>query len=144
MRRADRGFTLLEVLVAMAILAAVLPTVMIAFTTSARSRSTAERETTAAYLLRDKLSEMEALGAPEEGDDQGDFGEGSLFTWATSVASLTEIEELYYVTVRVQWLEAGEQRELAVRTYMAGGGQAGGQDGGAGQGGPGGPQGPGR
>ncbi|MAF10977.1 hypothetical protein CMK11_11060 [Candidatus Poribacteria bacterium] len=144
MRPSDRGFTLLEVLVAMAILGAVLPTVMIAFTTSARSRSRSERETTAAYLLRDKLSEMEALGAPAEGEDQGDFGEGSLFTWVTSVASLPEIEELYDVTVRVQWLEAGQQRELAVRTYMAasGGGEPG--DGQEGQGGPGGPPGQGR
>ena len=77
MRRRDDGFTLLEILVAMAILASILPAVMIAFTTSARSRSESEHETTAAYLLRDKLSEMEAIGQPEEGEEQGD-GDGVL------------------------------------------------------------------
>jgi type II secretion system protein I len=139
MRRTDHGFTLLEVLVAMAVLGAVLPAIMIAFTTSARTRASSENGTTAAYLVRDKLSEMEALGAPEEGEDAGDFGEGSRFTWATTVGP-TETEELYDVVVRVQWLEMGEQRELAVRTYMAGQGDAegGGPGGGQGPGGPGG------
>ena len=137
MRSTDRGFTLLEVLVAMGVLGAVLPAIMIAFTTSARTRAAAENETTAAYLLRDRLSELEAVGAPEEGEDAGEFGEGSRFTWSTTVGS-TEIEELYDVVVRVQWLEMGEQRELAVRTYMAGQGEAEGGAPGQGPGGPGG------
>lgn len=124
MRRGDEGFTLLEILVSLAILGAILPTVMIAFTTGSRSRSASEHETTAAYLLRDKLSELEAIGQPEEGEDQGTFAEGSQFEWSTTIGS-TEIEELYDVIVRVQWIEAGQPRELAVRTYMAssGGGQ---------------------
>ncbi len=138
MRRRDGGFTLLEILVAMAILASILPAVMIVFTTSARSRSESEHETTAAYLLRDKLSEMEAIGQPEEGEEQGTFGENSRYEWSSTV-SATKTEELYDVVVRVQWLEAGRQRELAIRTYMVSSG--GGQGGQGGQGGPG--QGPG-
>ncbi len=134
MRQTDRGFTLLEVLVAMAVLGAVLPAIMIAFTTSARTRASSENGTVAAYLVRDKLSELEAVGAPEEGENAGDFGEGSRFTWSTTVGP-TETDELYDVVVSVQWMEMGVQRELAVRTYMAGQGEP---EGGPGQGGPGG------
>jgi type II secretion system protein I len=117
-RRQDSGFTLIEILVSLAIMGLVLPIVLMAFTNGARSRAVAANRTTAAYLLRDKITEMEATGVPEVGDDAGEFEAGTTYTWQTSVAT-TDIEGLYDVTVAILWTERGEERSFSIRLYMA-------------------------
>lgn len=114
----DDGFTLIEILVSLAIMGLVLPVVLMAFSNGARTRAVSANRTTAAYLLRDKISEMEATGVPEVGDDAGEFEEGSSFSWETSVAS-TDVEGLFDVTVTIVWQERGEERTFAIRAYMA-------------------------
>ncbi|MBM3215380.1 prepilin-type N-terminal cleavage/methylation domain-containing protein [Candidatus Poribacteria bacterium] len=114
----DDGYTLIEILASLAIIGLVLPIVMMAFMNSARSRSVSVGRTTAAYLLRDKLAELEATGVPEPGEDAGEFEEGSRYQWSTSVTE-TDVEGLFDVVVTISWMEQGLQREYAVRTYMA-------------------------
>lgn len=117
-RRQDDGFTLIEILVSLAIMGLVLPIILMAFTNGARSRAISANRTTAAYLLRDRITEMEATGVPEIGDDAGEFEAGSIYTWQSSVAS-TDIEGLFDVTVTILWQERGEERSFSIRTYMA-------------------------
>lgn len=116
--RADRGFTLVEILVSLAIMGLVLPVVLTAFTNGARSRSVATGRTTAAYLLRDRLTEMEASGVPQVGEASGEFEAGAAYAWTSSV-STTEVEGLYDVVVTIHWQERGETRSFSVRTYLA-------------------------
>jgi len=117
-KRPDDGFTLIEILVSLAIMGLVLPVVLMAFTNGARSRAISANRTTAAYLLRDRITEMEASGVPEVGEDAGEFEAGSLYSWQTSVAP-TDVEGLYDVVVTILWQERGEGHSFSLRTYIA-------------------------
>ena len=116
--RGDSGFTLIEILVSLGILAMVLPPLLLTFSNSSRNRATAESRTTAAYLVRDTLAELECAGPPTPGESEGVYEEGARFQWRTTV-SATDTEGLYDVVVSVIWMERGEEREFAVRTYLA-------------------------
>ena len=117
-RSSALGFTLLELLVSMAILGIVLPGVLFAFTTSSRSRAASEGETTAAFLALDRMAELEAQGVPEPGQSEGEFETGARYRWRVDVMP-AELDGLYDVTVWVFWMEAGQERQLALRTYLA-------------------------
>ena len=118
MERRDAGFTLIEILVSLAILGLVLPVVLYAFTNSSRTRASSAARTTAAYLVRDRMAEIEAVGDLQTGDQQGEFAVESQVRWATSISE-TETEGLYDVVVRVIWQERGQDQEFAIRTYLA-------------------------
>jgi type II secretion system protein I len=114
----ESGFTLVEILVSLGILAMVLPALLLTFGNGSRSRAVSESRTTAAYLVRDTLSELQAAGVPTPGETQGVFEEGARFEWRTAV-SPTETDGLFDVVATIVWSERGQEQALAVRTYMA-------------------------
>lgn len=89
----SRGFTLLEVIIAIAILAIALTSL---FSSQSRSLSLAIEarfNVTASFLAQEKIAEYEA-GLREFVDDEGDFGENFPgFTWRTEVGT-TELADL--------------------------------------------------
>jgi len=68
-----RAFTLLEVLVSLAILSVVLTMILRSFTTSLRAAQLEERITVATMLARSLIEEFEIL-PPPEGHSDGEFG----------------------------------------------------------------------
>ncbi len=75
--RGDRcGFTLLEVLVAFAILAVAMAALMQAFSQGLRSLEAAEDYGTAAMLARSKMAEVGPIIPIEEGEHTGDLANG--------------------------------------------------------------------
>jgi type II secretion system protein I len=108
----------LEILVSLAILGLVLPVVLYAFSNSAHTRGVADARMTAAYLLRDKMSEIEATGVPEVGQESGEFEAGTRYAWESTVAD-TDTEGLYDVVVTVRWMESGRERAFSTRAYIA-------------------------
>lgn len=102
----------------MAILGIILPGVLYAFTTGSRTRASAEAQTTAAFLALDRIAELEALETIETGEVEGEFEAGARYRWRTQVLP-TEVEGLYDVTVWIVYLDAGQERQFALRTYLA-------------------------
>jgi len=117
-REGDAGFTLVEILVSLGILATVLPTLLLTFSNSSRTRAISEARMTAAYLIRDTLAELEAAGMPTPGENEGTFEEGARFAWETTVSG-TETEGLYDAVATVTWFERGQEQRYSVRTYLA-------------------------
>lgn len=117
----ENGFTLIEIVVALAILSLALPTLLRAFTEAAKGQALAEHRTTALYLLRFRLAAIEAEGYPDIGEEEGEFGEDSRFRWYSEVQDVEseEIEGLRLVTVTVTWQERGEERVISTSTYLA-------------------------
>ncbi len=72
-RRSRGGFTLLEVLIAFAILAVAMTALMQAFSQGLRSLEVAEDYATAAMLARSKMAEVGPLIPIEEGELSGEF-----------------------------------------------------------------------
>jgi len=121
-RKDQRGFTLLEIVLALAIAAIALPILLRAFSDGTRKHGLIENRTTALYLLRLRMSEIEMLGELEVGSEEGEFGTDSRFTWITDVTeadALDDTEGLYEVTVTVNWQERGQQESVELTTYIA-------------------------
>jgi len=118
----QRGFSLLEVLVAFSILALVLGVLLNIFSTSLRGSGVAQHYTQAA-ILGDSL--IGALGSEiplTSGSHQGQHGE--LFSWRVVISPssldsggvLPEGVEPLEVRVQVSWTEFGSERTLDFST----------------------------
>ncbi|MBE9504991.1 MAG: type II secretion system minor pseudopilin GspI [Proteobacteria bacterium] len=97
----EKGFTLLEVMIAMSILAI---TLVVVFQSQSQSISMAGRarfETTAALLAQSKMAEIEAANPENVVSDSGNFGDDFPdYSWQVDVTE-TEIEVLKKIEVKV-------------------------------------------
>ncbi len=117
-RKARGGFSILEVVVALSIAAIVLPVLIRAFSQGTRNQALIENRTTALYLLKLRMSEIEMLGELEAGTEEGEFGTNSRFRWSSDTAE-SDTEGLYEVTVTVYWQERGQEKSVQLTTYIA-------------------------
>ena len=114
----QRGFTLLEIVVALTIASIALPVLLRAFSEGTKKHSLIENKTTALYLLKLKMSEIEMLGELEVGSEEDEFGSNSRFQWTSDIAE-SDTEGLYEVTVAVSWQERGQDKSVELTTYLA-------------------------
>ena len=84
----NSGFTLLEVLVAVAILGAALAVLLGAVNKDLILASQSKNLVIASALAQRKLSEIELKGFPEEVEEEGEFTEAPGFKWYSSVTHL--------------------------------------------------------
>ena len=101
----QRGFTLLEVIIALAILGVSFALAMELLANGVRSAKASEDYTQAVLLARQKIAEMAITTSLRGSAEQGDFGGG--FRWSSEVLPLPQEENLparlYQVRVRVTW-----------------------------------------
>jgi len=114
----EHGFTLLEIIVALTIAAIALPALLQAFSQGTKNQSLIENRTTALYLLKLKMGEIEMLGEIEVGSEDDDFGENSRFQWTSDITE-SDTEGLYEVAVTVSWDERGQEEAVELITYLA-------------------------
>ncbi len=115
------GFTLVEVLVTLAILAAVLPALLQAFASAARNQGLSDNSTTALYLLKYRMAEIEMEGYPDVGDESDEFGENTRYRWRSVVEDVDseDVENIRRVQVTVTWLHRNRERSISMTTYIA-------------------------
>jgi general secretion pathway protein I len=112
------GFTLLEVLVAVAILAIAMVAILKANVQSLDMLTRSREKSTASLLAASKLAEVEAAGVAKWSELRGDFGEDYPdYTWEVETSS-TEVEGLARVTVIVQRGGAVPGREVRVEELL--------------------------
>ncbi len=115
---AGRGFTLLEVMVAVAILAIAMVAILKANVQSLDTLIETRERTTVSMLAASKMAEVEAVGAADWSEFQGDFGEDYPgFTWRVETAP-TEVERLVRVAVIVQAREGGSGSETRIEELL--------------------------
>ena len=119
--KGNGGFTLVEILVTLAILAAVLPALLQAFSTAARNQGLSDNSTTALYLLKFRMAEIEMNGYPDVGEETGEFGENTRYGWNSVVEDIDsdDVENIRRVQVTVTWLHRNRERSMSMSTYMA-------------------------
>jgi len=84
------GFTLLEVMVALAVMSIVLVSVYRMHSQSLTMNSAARFYTLAPLLAQNKMAELETLSSDGFPDDSGDFGEQYPgYSWRTSLAEVS-------------------------------------------------------
>lgn len=111
-RSGRKGFTLLEVMVAVAILALVLVTLLGLNNRSMQDVLLAEHMTTATLLAKRLMVETLSARTLAPQEEEGDFEEEEFkdYTWKKAV-SPTPIQQLMEVRVAVLWKE-GERGEM--------------------------------
>ena len=101
------GFTLLEVLAAVAVLGISLVALLGLHVKTIRAQQVAARTTTATLLasrtLQQKIAEIKEQGSPSLSYDEGDYGEGyEEYHWEYTLAP-TPAEDLYRIDLTTFW-----------------------------------------
>ena len=116
LRRKDRGFTLLEVIVAMALFAAGIVAISRLFTGSLRLSGGARDASAAAIYARQRMEEALLAPDPAEGVEQGAFGDG--YRWKLTTSFEPPKEETPYDEIRyrvtVTWNDGGDERAMEI------------------------------
>lgn len=119
--RADReaGFTLLEALIAFAILALALAALLQGTLSGLRATQLAARTEEALARARSRLAALEAAPVAA-GDQRGEDGGG--FAWRTRIVPAESAGglTLYAVSVAIGWKEGGTPREVRLETQRLG------------------------
>ncbi|MCC6158006.1 MAG: prepilin-type N-terminal cleavage/methylation domain-containing protein [Deltaproteobacteria bacterium] len=123
-RRGRAGFTLIEVLVSMAILSMVLVVLLQNHGMSIRLSERARKSSIAANLARDLMTEVELEGFPEIGVEEGDFtqtypGLYPGFVWQREVNESIFLDYIREVTVRVSYMDGDEPRVFELMDIIA-------------------------
>jgi general secretion pathway protein I len=117
-RSNTRGFTLLEVLVAVAILAIAMVAILKANVQSLDALTKSRETSTASLLAASKLAEVEAVGAASWVEMQGDFGkEYPDYTWEVE-SSRSELEGVMRIAVIVQRSKGGVGNAVRIEELL--------------------------
>jgi general secretion pathway protein I len=121
------GFTLLEVIVALAIVSIALLGLLQLHLVSVQIADTAQTTTLAVLLAQEKMAETVARGVPVPGTQSGvEERDGSQFQWRTEVTNANTPQScglrgnaLRQVCVDVQWLQGTRPRNVRMTTFIA-------------------------
>lgn len=118
-RRAEPGFTLLEVMIALAILALVGVAFLRTQANSVRLVNESVQVSLATLLAKEKMAELEGEGTLEPGKKSGTSEEASVtFRWEQRVAP-AEIPALRKLQVAVLWMDGAVERRVEFSRYRA-------------------------
>jgi general secretion pathway protein I len=111
----DRGFTLIEVIIAVAIIAGALVLILQSCSLGVSMAAESQSLSLAVLLAKEKMAEIGMEGFPRVGEEQGDFGESyPRFTWDKTVAGIPGMG-LRRVNLTISW----EGKNMEVVTYLA-------------------------
>lgn len=123
-RRRIRGFTLLEVMVAMAILATTMVVLLENHGSSLRLSERSRNVSIAINLAKDLMTDLEIKGWPELGSEQGNFEETypglyPNFRWERVVEENAFWSYIRECTVRVFWVEGPSEQKVEILQFIA-------------------------
>jgi len=117
--RRSSAFTLLEVLIAVIILAGAMLWLLTSLAENFNQVEAIRNTNTATELLALKLAELQQLENLETGSQDGDFEETHPgFSWITEIEPDPELTDLYAVKITVSWTERGQTASDSVQTMM--------------------------
>jgi general secretion pathway protein I len=126
--RGQEAFTLIEVVVAMAVLGISLVLIIELFSGGLRLGRAAEEYTVAGQLARQKLEEIALYRQVEEGVEEGEFD--GVYRWQVEVKKVDLLgfavetdykppADFYQIQVRVVWKSGNKERTTRIETFKA-------------------------
>ena len=119
----DAGFTLIEVIVALAILAAGLSVMLSMISDGLLRTSTAEKMVAAGSLTQSLMAEVGTVYPIRADEQAGEFPDG--YRWQLKIQPYARGNDgtpvqLYEVSANVQWDEGGQTRSFLLKTLRTG------------------------
>jgi prepilin-type N-terminal cleavage/methylation domain-containing protein len=111
-----RGFTLVEVLVAMVVAVAAFSILAQGFTTGGQASSAARTATTAAVLAQRVLTDLECGVLAPDQSTSGAFDDEPAYAWSTTSAA--DEPGLRRLTVTVTWTERNQERSFVLTRLL--------------------------
>lgn len=121
MRREKRneGFTLLEIVIALGLIAVALLAVFHLQAQNLDLQSEAQFMTLARCLVQDRISQILCRESLAEGTDTGDMGEDFPdFTYQEEISEVPDVENLYKVKVGIILERERARKDLWLETYI--------------------------
>ena len=115
--RSRRGFTLIEVMVAIVLLSVGILGVMGAVRGVTRASGRAEETVEAVTLARGMLNEIKSSGSVQTGTSNGDFGvQNPGYRWESTVETSADVADLLQITVTVLWPDGPRENRYNLTT----------------------------
>jgi len=120
------GFTLIETVIALAILGIALTVILELFSGGLRLARTSEEYTKAMNFARMKLEEIISQQKIEEGTDEGEYDDTYRWQVSTKKIDLLPVEkdsdfkppvELFQVKVDILWKSGSKERSATIESY---------------------------
>jgi len=115
--RPKGGFTLLEIMVALAVLSISLVVLLGLRNRDIALSERARRITEATFLGRQKMTAISISGFPDFGETHGDFEEEGPYTWRQEVKQ-TPFDEVREVLVQVVWKNNSSEESVRFTSYI--------------------------
>lgn len=113
------GFTLLEVVVAMGLIAIALVTIIQLHSHNLTLQTETQLISTVNFLASARLAEVQAESDLQPGSVTGDFGEDyPVYHYKQDVESVVDFDDLYKVTLTIYTDEQDTGREFTFDTYL--------------------------
>ena len=118
-RKKNAGFTLLEIMITIAIVGIALVAIMRALAMSVDVCNKSRNISIATLLAKGKMAEVESRGFPDAEEISGDFEEEYPgFKWERSISEIG-MEGLRKVVVRVLWQEGESEENVELVTLVS-------------------------
>jgi len=112
------GFTFIELLATVVLIALIMPVAMHAIALCTRLAGQSERQIEAAALAKTMLTELVVSGDWENGDQTGDFGtDWPDYEWSAALEDWTD-PTVRQLDVTVHWLARGADRAITLTTLV--------------------------
>ena len=113
-----RGFTLMEVLMAILILSLVMPALMKAYTICADIAGLSRQRAEALAVAQTVMDQLIATAEWQNGTPSGEEKPGpTSYSWSSQLSDFDEANT-HVLTVVVTWLHAGQQQEVRLDTVV--------------------------
>lgn len=114
----ESGFTFIELLATMVLIALIMPVAMHGIALCTRLAGQSERQLEAAGLAKTMLTELVATKDWQSGDQRGDFGtDWPDYEWSATVTDWTD-STVRQLDVTVYWVAQGADREFTLSTLV--------------------------
>lgn len=117
-RQSRRGFTLIEVLASLLLMAIVIPVAMQAVSIASRAGTLGQRKVAAARIAERMLEELIVTGQADQNSTSGNVDDGDFsYAWTMESSTWTE-DQMTHMTVKVTFAIQGIEYDVSASTLF--------------------------
>lgn len=117
LKKKNKGLSLLELIVAVAVLSSGILVVLQAFSASSHAAAISQDTMRAVFIAQDILQEVEFKREKGTSEEENLKGKTDKFDWEYTITHEPD-SELYKLNIDISWLRASREDKLSLTTYL--------------------------